>query len=306
MSLLLTQQIIQMFLMMLCGYMVVRLGILKAEESRALSIIIVYIICPANILNAFQIDYAPEVVENFKLALMSGVMIHALVFLVVYGLSIPFRFSGIEKASLIYSNAGNLIIPLVLAILGEEWVIYASAFMFVQQGIMWSHGRSIIEGKRGMDLKAILTNLNLMACFIGLIMFLLRLKFPPLLHGAVKSLGGTIGPITMLNMGMIFAGTDMKKMLQGKRIWIIAFLKMLVVPGLVVLAMKLSGIAAMAPDGKTVLYISLHACMTPTATSITQMARLFDREPQYATAINTVTTVMCLVTMPLMTFLYEF
>ena len=45
--------------------------------------------------------------------------------------------------------------------------------------------------------------------------------------------------------------------------------------------------------------------MTPTATSVTQMARLYDCEPEYATAINTVTTVMCLVTMPLMTLLYE-
>ena len=39
--------------------------------------------------------------------------------------------SGIEKASLIYSNAGNLILPLVPAILGEEWLIYASAFILV-------------------------------------------------------------------------------------------------------------------------------------------------------------------------------
>ena len=36
MSLLLTKQIIQMFLMMFCGWMIVRLGLLKAEESRAL------------------------------------------------------------------------------------------------------------------------------------------------------------------------------------------------------------------------------------------------------------------------------
>ena len=137
------------------------------------------------------------------------------------------------------------------------------------------------------------------------IILLLRLKFPAILQGAVRSLGGIIGPVTMLTMGMILAGTDMGKMIRGKRIWIIALLKMILIPGTVILAMKLSGVAASAPDGRTVLFISLLACMTPTATSVTQMARLYDCEPEYATAINTVTTVMCLVTMPLMTLLYE-
>ena len=38
-----------------------------------------------------------------------------------------------EQASLIYTNAGNLIIPLVTAVLGPEWVIYSSMFQLVQQ-----------------------------------------------------------------------------------------------------------------------------------------------------------------------------
>ena len=96
MSLLLTKQIIQMFLMMFCGWMIVRLGVMRSEESRALSVITIFIICPASVLNAFQIDYTPEIADNFRLALRSGVMIHVIVFLTVYALNILFRFSGIH------------------------------------------------------------------------------------------------------------------------------------------------------------------------------------------------------------------
>ena len=46
------------------------------------------------------------------------------------------------------------------------------------------------------------------------------------------------------------------------------------------------------------------ATMTPAATTITQMAQLYDKEVSYATAINTITTIVCLVTMPLLTMLY--
>ena len=305
MPLLLAQQIARMFLMLLCGYAAVRAGLLKSEDSRVLSILTIYVVCPASILNAFQIEYTPEIARNFMLALGSGVLIHALLFALVYGMHFAFRFSGIEKASLIYSNAGNLILPLVPAILGEEWLIYASAFILVQNVFLWSHGKSVIEGKKGMDLKALLTNVNLIACAAGIVMLVLRLRFPPILRGAVQSLGGMVGPATMLTLGMIFAGIDLKSMLRGKRLWGIALLKMIVIPGIVILVMKHAGLRSVTRDGRTVLYISLLACMTPTAASVTQIARLYDREPGYAAAINTVTTLLCLATMPLMTMLYE-
>ncbi|MBQ9612579.1 MAG: AEC family transporter, partial [Lachnospiraceae bacterium] len=216
----------------------------------------------------------------------------------------PFHFTNIEKASLIYSNAGNLIIPLVTAILGSEWLIYSSAFLVVQLFILWTHGKSLVEGKKGLDLKKIFTSINLIACFAGLLMLLLNIKLPALIQGTVNSIAGTIGPVCMLMLGMILAGLDLKSMLTRKRTWVIALLKMLVLPFMVVMIMKLSGIASLSPDGITVLYIGLMATMTPSATTITQMAQLYGQDADYATSINTITTLICIVTMPLMTMLY--
>ena len=84
------------------------------------------------IINAFQIDYSREIRDGFLLALLAAVLIHVILFLLCRILGKFLKFSSVEKASLIYSNAGNLIIPLVTAVLGEEWVIYASAFLCVQ------------------------------------------------------------------------------------------------------------------------------------------------------------------------------
>lgn len=303
-SLLLTKQIIQLFLMMLCGYLLVRAGLLRASDSRVLSILIVYVICPCTILNAFQISFTPETANNFMLSFAAAASIHALLFVIVYLLSNVFHFTGIEKASLIYSNAGNLIIPLVTAVLGEEWVIYASGFMVVQLFIMWTHGRSLIEGRWAMDLKSILTNVNLIACVVGLVMFLTRLQLPEILSNTIRSLGSAIGPVSMMMLGMILAGVNMMEMIRGRRIWLITFLKMIAIPALVILIMKYSGLAALSPDGETILFISLMATMTPAATTVTQIAQLYDRDVSYATAINTVTTLVCLLTMPLLTMLY--
>ncbi len=303
-AVLLTEQIVQLFLIVLCGYMLVRLGLLKSSDSKVLSILTVYIICPCTILNAFQIEYASEIAKNFLLAFGSALLIHVLLFVIVYALDRFFHFNSIEKASLIYSNAGNLIIPLVTAVLGSEWVIYASAFIVVQMFVLWTHGKSLVEGKRGADWKAILTNINLIACALGMVLFLLKLRLPSLLGSTVKSIASTIGPVSMLMLGIILAGTDIGSIIRGKRIWVITFLKMIAVPAAVLLIMKYSGLASLSPQGQTILYISLMAVMTPSASTVTQMAQLYDQDAGYATAINTITTLVCIATMPLMTMLY--
>lgn len=56
-SLLLGKQIAAMLLMVLMGYAVVRLHLLRAEASAPLSAVALYIVGPCMMLDAFQVDF---------------------------------------------------------------------------------------------------------------------------------------------------------------------------------------------------------------------------------------------------------
>lgn len=118
----LLQQIIVFFLMMACGFSVVKCGLIDAKSSRTLSVICIYIIMPCVMINAFQIEYSRSIRNGFLLAIAAAVLIH--IFLLVFTQIIgkPLKLSVVEKESIIYSNSGNLVIPLVTVVLGEEWV----------------------------------------------------------------------------------------------------------------------------------------------------------------------------------------
>ncbi len=47
-------------------------------------------------------------------------------------------------------------------------------------------------------------------------------------------------------------------------------------------------------DGKTILLISLMAVITPSATTVVQLAQLYDQDPVYASTINVMTTLVVL------------
>lgn len=71
-------------------------------------------------------------------------IVHIVLIAGTAALSKVFHFNSIEKASIIYTNAGISCNPLVSAVLGEEWVFYTTAFILVQTVLMWTHGVKLI------------------------------------------------------------------------------------------------------------------------------------------------------------------
>ena len=56
---------------------------------------------------------------------------------------------------------------------------------------------------------------------------------------------------------------------------------------------------------ETLLLIVLLSASAPTATVVSQMAQLYGQDESYASVITAVTTLGCIVTMPLMAMLYQ-
>ena len=305
MSALLLKQIVVLFLMMGLGALLVRLRLLKSEDSRVLSLILIYIVVPCVIVRSFQIEFTPEVRDGFLLALGAGALIHVLLYLLTRLCRRFFGLDAVEQGSVMYSNSGSLIIPLVTAVLGEEWIIYASAFTCVQLVVMWTHGCTLISGEKHISWKKILLNINLIAVAVGLLLLVLCIRLPGLLRDAMGQISATVGPVSMIMIGMLLADVNWKELLASKRLYLITLLKMVGVPLAVLLFLRLSGLAALAPEGKTILYISFLAVITPSATTVTQLAQIYRNRPDYSSAINAITTVVCLATMPMMTWVFE-
>ena len=74
-SILLMEQIAKLFIMIFMGYAIVKMGFLKDEDSKVLSTLVLYLIVPCVILNAFQVDYTPEKVSGLMLACIASLLL---------------------------------------------------------------------------------------------------------------------------------------------------------------------------------------------------------------------------------------
>ena len=98
---------------------------------------------------------------------------------------------------------------------------------------------------------------------------------------------------------------DLKKLLSYHRLWWITLLRLVGIPLIGIVLLKYSSLAALVPEGRTILLVTLLAICTPSASTLTQMAQVYGKDADYASAINVVTTLLCIVTMPLMVALYQ-
>ena len=304
MSLLLLEKILSLFLITLAGFVIVRLGILKAEDSKCLSTLSIYLIVPCTIISSFQVERSPEVEQGLLFAFAAAFAVQIFMIIAVKLLEKPLKLSPLERVAVIYSNCGNLIIPLVSLILGKEWIIYTCAFICAHCVFIWSHGRMVLSTGEKPGIGKILTSSNMIAIYIGVLLFIFEIRFPFPIQDAVDSLAGMVGPIAMLISGMLIGGMDLKKLLSYKRAWLAAALRLLVLPLVVLPVFRFSGIASLHPQGSLLLIITLLAAGAPTASNVVQMTQVYGGDENYASAINVLTIVLCVVTMPLLIELY--
>ena len=304
-SFLLLRQIAQLFLALGMGWLLVRSGKARAEDSRHLSIVALYLINPCVIITSYQIDFTTDMVQGMLLSLGAAISIHAVMFLLTALLRRPLHLSPVEQASVIYSNCVNLLIPVVAAILGKEMLLFTSMYMMVQISMLWSHCRMLLSGERKISLRNIFGNLNVISMLIGLLLFLLRIRLPGLLQGAMESVGGMLGPISMVIIGMLMGGVDLRRLVRIPGIWKVVFLRLIAYPLVILCILRYSGIASLVPGGADILLISLLAACAPSGTMVTQLAQVYGGDGEYASAISVISTLLCICTMPLMVFLYQ-
>lgn len=304
-SLLLMNQIIQLFIMIFMGFIIVKAKLLKAEDSKILSVTVLYLIIPCVIINAFQIDYTPQTVKGLLIALAGSVMTQVILLIVVSILGRVFHLNEVEVASIYYSNSGNLIVPIVTFILGKEWVLYGCVFMSVQLVFIWTHCKKIISREPSYDWRKIVLNINMISIAIGIILFLTRIHLPAIINNTLSAIGSMIGPASMIVTGMLFAGMDFKQIFANKRVYFVSFFRLIIVPVIALFLIKCSQLSTFSSNGNKLMMIVFLAIITPSASTVTQMCQVYGNDSQYASAINVVTTLLAIVTMPLMVMLFQ-
>lgn len=306
MSFLLAKQILELFFVIFLGWLIVKTHILKAKDSQVLSKVLIYLINPCVMISSFQIKNTPQVSKGVIMSILLAFFIHIILLIITSIVVLLFKLNNIENASIMYSNSGNLIIPIVTSIFGKEYLIYTAGFMVVQNILMWTHSKIIISEEKNISLKKIFGNINIISVFIGLIFFIFQIKLPVILVNSMKSIGSTIGIFSMLIAGMLMAKLDVKNLKNYKKLPLVIFFRLIFIPLIIVIFMRFVMFYFPTKELNFVYTISLLAAITPTAATITNQCQIYNKDSVYSNTIYLITTLLCIITMPILLAIFQF
>ena len=96
-----------------------------------------------------------------------------------------------------------------------------------------------------------------------------------------------------------------KQDVYKRQVYGIAFMRLIIIPLIALLILKISGLATWGQDSTKILLIVFLSVITPSASTVTQMCQVYGNDSQYASAINVITTIFAIITMPLMVLVFQ-
>ena len=270
----------------------VKAHVVRSEDSVVLSRISLYLLMPATIINAFHVQITPDILQGILLAFGAAIAIHVLFFAADAVFKRAGKGTTVERASILYPNAANLIIPIVSFVLGEEWVIYTCAFITVQLSCIWTQGVHMFSSERGFRWKKIVLNPNLIAIAVGALIMVTGVRLPAFVTDITSSLGGVLGYVGMLIAGMTAAKLDFRAMLKHRRLYLTTAMRVVVLPALVLVLIRCVLPFLPVAHADRILLVSFLASMTPAAATVMQLSQVYDTEVEYSVAINIATTLV--------------
>lgn len=300
------QQIVQFLIYAALGVIAAKTGIITRENIGMLSKLVVRFALPLYIFtNTINGATRQDLRESWVVILLT-VLLYGVAYLTAAGLAKSFRLEGnrkqVFKACTMFGNIGFMCIPIVSALFPETAMLYIALFTIPDQLILWTVGvmlTSPVEGEHAASLdwktvgKKMVNPMNF-AILLSVLLVLLNVHLPEVLNTSFTRVGQTATPLAMIYLGAMFSFVDIARALRRVELYVEVLVKMVALPVLFYLA--LSALPGMREDIAVTLSMVL---AMPTMTTITMQAEIQHSDADYATGMTFLTTLLSVVTIPL-------
>ena len=290
------KQVLEMFLMILAGFICFKTGVIKEEGKKALSDLLLYLVVPAMIVNSYLVEHDSSMTGNLVRMLIYSILMVGTGLVITYAVlfSKKNKDRGIMRFACGFSNAAYMGFPLIQALFGAEGILYASVYVTVYNILLWTVGYSVVT--KTTNLKAILKTIGtspvILSVILGLILYLGQIPVPEVIAEPVRLIGNINTPLAMIITGMIIGTSDLKKMAGNPMIWYVTLIRMVLVPAICFVVFRVIGAGSMVAE----VVLLLEACPCAAITSV--FAVQYGYHEDLAAGTVVVSTLLSIVTLP--------
>ncbi|MDB1941616.1 AEC family transporter [Clostridium tertium] len=288
-------KIIALFLIILIGVYGTKKHIINDDVNKGLRRILLEITLPLLVINSFSFSFDEGMGRNIITAFIYSILFMILGGIISYILLKPLK--GEKKKILhfanFFSNCGFIGFPIINSIFGAEGVVYTSIFNMVFTIFLWTYGVMIFSDKLSKEnIKKVLLNPSIIAVYIGIPIMIFNIKLPASILDTTKIVGDMTAPISMIIVGSILSKVKIKSIFKEASVYYGALIKLIVIPFAIYM------IKLIIKDNSSVIDTIIVIQAMPAAAMTSIFAADFDKEKEYGAIVVFVTTLLSIITIP--------
>lgn len=294
MYILVIKQLLTMTIIGIGGFIFAKAFKTDEKERKFLSKLLLYFINPLMVVNSFNREFDGDKLIQFLFVTAVAILVHV----VMIFLGLLSSKEKIDRISVVFTNCGFVGIPLIRGVFGDECVFYLMGYLVVFNTLVWTYGYYQVSG--AISIKKIITNPNIIAVVTGILIFCLPVKLPEFIGSPLRYVADLNTAVSMILLGILMADFKVSEGILYKGRMIKTILIRMVVCSLINIAVLFAiyKIFPMVPDVKTLCFVVLICSMCPVATSVPGLACVFDRDAPYASMLVSISSLLCILTLP--------
>ncbi|MCJ8008564.1 AEC family transporter [Lederbergia wuyishanensis] len=298
------QEMLVLYLIALLGFIVRKRGILNEHADEVLTQLVLYITLPSLILFSLDIPFSIHVIHELLWLIFMSIYILVISILLAAKMrkssTLPEHQKKVYEGLTIFGNQGFIGYAVSFILLKEQGIVYLTMFNICYLILIWSYGIHIFtKTKDKINWRKIFWNPGIIATFTGLIVLFLPYSWPQFISKPLESIGKMTIPLSMMMIGSLLAKVNYKEvplLLKNVYLWKSAMTKLIFIPLCLLLFITLK-----APF--SLLMIAIIISGMPSAPTISFYAQKYGGDTIFASTGVLLTTLLCLLTIPLLYFL---
>lgn len=299
-ALVIFQQVFILFVFVAIGYLLCKRKLVSFENSKILSALLVYVFLPFSTFKTFANNFTAEYIsKKYYLIIISLIFVFTISFLgnLLGKVITKDKYErNIYEYSLVVSNYAYMGYPLAESLLGQDGLMNVMIFAIPVTVYIYTVGFARLT-KSNMKLKNLLFSPVLIAIVLGAIVGLAEIS----VHGTVTTIlnnaSNCMGPVGMLLMGTVIAEFDFKSIIKNKNIYIVTFLRLIVIPAVTGGILSISG-------NREIVQTAVMFSALPCGLNTVIFPKLVDENCKPGAGLAVVSNLLGCITIPVMLSLF--
>ena len=316
--LLVLQQMLMMFLIIAVGYFLAKKKLIPEKTGTAIAKLETYFFVPCLSFSTQLNRCTPETFRDNGTMILFGLGIGIIAVLIGWPLSrlfirdpkpgSPEEYQrNIYWYSLSMSNYGYMGNFIIKGIWGEDGLYRYMLFTFFIGILIYGWGMSILIPK-GQNDKSVWDNIKrglltppFIAVTSGILCGLIGLRpyVPEFVMTAMTNAGNCMGPCAMLLAGIMIGSYSMKDLVTNKKIYLLSFLRLILIPAVFVTVLKLIGVR------EDITLFALIAFCCPLGLNTIVFPAAYGGETRTGASMTLVSSVLAVITIPVMYLIFN-